>query len=142
MALSDLSFNLDEVPRWGVTKYSLPSANCSRAVLLYLFWAIYKTRNKGTGNGMRGMRGTQYSFNIPENVPEDSGKCSRRFRGMFKKIPENVREDSGKCSRRFRRMLKKISRNLNLDLFFEILLIFYQILQLNCEKAKEYSLCC
>ena len=59
---------------------------------------------------------------------------------MFQKIPGNVREDSGECSRRFRGMLKKILSNLNLDLFCEILLIFYQILQLNCEKIKEYFL--
>ena len=39
---------------------------------------------------------------------------------MFKKIPGKVQEDSGE--------------NLNLDLFCEILLIFYQILQLNCDK--------
>ena len=32
---------------------------------------------------------------IPENLPEDSGECSRSFRGMFKKIPGNVPEDSG-----------------------------------------------
>ena len=57
---------------------------------------------------------------------------------MFQKIPGNVREGSGECSRRFRGMLKKILSNLNLDLFCEILLIFYQILQLNCEKIKEY----
>ena len=33
---------------------------------------------------------------IPGNVPEDSGECSRRFQGMFKKIlgtvPEHSRE--------------------------------------------------
>ena len=32
---------------------------------------------------------------IPENVEEDSGKCSKRFWGIMKKIPGNVREDSG-----------------------------------------------
>ena len=37
-------------------------------------------------------------------------------------------------------MLKKISGNLNLDLFCEILLTFYQILQLNRDKTKEYFL--
>ena len=70
--------------------------------------AIYKTRNTGTGNGMRGM-------SIPENVQEDSGECSTRFRGMLKKIPGNaqqdsgnVRKDSGECSKRFRGILKKI----------------------------------
>ena len=66
--------------------------------------AIYKTRNTGTGNGMRGTRGMFtkipgnlledsgecYYFNIPGNVEEDSGECSRTFRGMFKKIPWNV----------------------------------------------------
>ena len=37
-------------------------------------------------------------------------------------------------------MLKKILGNLNLDLFCEILPVFYQILQLKCEKTKEYFL--
>ena len=84
---------------------------------------------------------------IPGNVPEDSGECFRRFRGVFLNIPGNVAEDSGECSKRFRGMFKKtqemydrIPGNLNLDLFCEILLIFYQILQLNCEKTKEYFL--
>ena len=79
-----------------------------------LYVAIYKTRNTGTGNGMRGMWGTQgiftripgnlldnsgkyYYFNISGNVPEDSGGCSKRFQGMFEEIPGNVQEDSGKC---------------------------------------------
>ena len=59
---------------------------------------------------------------------------------MFKKIPGNVQRDSGECSRGFPGMLNKISGNLNLDLFCEILLIFYQILQLKCEKTKELLL--
>ena len=80
--------------------------------------AIYKTRITGTGNGMRGMRGTRgmftripgnllgdsgecYYFNIPGNVSKDSGECSRRFRRMCEKIPGNVQEDSGEYSRRF-----------------------------------------
>ena len=58
---------------------------------------------------------------IPRNIEEDSGECSRGFRGMFEKIPGNVPEDSGKCSRRFREMFKKIPGNLNLDLLCEIL---------------------
>ena len=74
--------------------------------------AIYKTRNTGTGKGMRGMRGTRGMFTrilgnllqdsgeycyfiIPGNVEEDSGECSKRFRGMFLKIPGNDCEDSG-----------------------------------------------
>ena len=93
------------------------------------FTAIYKTRNTGTGNGMRGTRGMFtripgnlledsgkcYFFNIPDNVQEDSGECSKRFRGMFKKIPGNVQEDSGECSKRFRGMLKKIPGNVQED---------------------------
>ena len=124
--------------------------------------AIYKTRNIGTGNGMRGMRGTRgmftripgnlledsgecYYFNIPGNVPKDSGECSKRFRGMFKKIPGNVRRDSGECLRGFREMFKKIPGDAQEDfgeskfyLFCEILLIFYQILQLKCSKILRY----
>ena len=78
---------------------------------------------------------------IPGHAQQDSGECSKRFQGMLNKIPGNVRKDSGECSERFRGMLKKIPGNLNLDLFCEILLIFYQILQLNCVKTKEYFLC-
>ena len=76
--------------------------------------AIYKTRNTGMGNGMRGMQGTRgmftripgnlledsgesSHFSIPRNVQEDSGECSRRFRGMSLKIPGNVPEDSEEC---------------------------------------------
>ena len=98
----------------------------------YNVLAIYKTRNTGTGNGMRGMRGTRgmftkipgnlledsgecYYFKIPGNVQEDSGECSKRFRGMFQKIPGNVQEDSGECSKRFRGMFKKISGNVQKD---------------------------
>ena len=64
---------------------------------------IYKSRNTGTGNGMRGMQGTRGMFTmIPGNLLEDSWECSHIS------IPGNAREDSGECSRRFRRMLSKI----------------------------------
>ena len=54
--------------------------------------AIYKTRNTGTGNGMRGMRGTWGMFSrIPGNLFEDSGEC------YYIDIPGNVEEDSGEC---------------------------------------------
>ena len=105
---------------------------------------------------MRGMRGTYgmftripgnlledsgefYYFNIPVNVQEHSGEFQQRFLG-FKRILGNAQNYSAECSRRFRGMFKKIPRNLNLDLFFEILLIFYQILRLNCDKTKKYFL--
>ena len=66
--------------------------------------AIYKTRNTGTGNGMRGIQGTRGMFTrIPGNPLEDSGECSHFS------IPGNVREDSGECSRRFRGMFEKIN---------------------------------
>ena len=81
---------------------------------------------------MRGMRGTRGMFiRIPVNllddsgeccyfiilgnVEEDSGKCSRRFRGMFEKIPGNVSEDSGECSRRFRGISQTIPGNVEED---------------------------
>ena len=120
--------------------------------------AIYKTRNTGTGNGMRGMRRTQgmftripgnfledsrecYYFNIPRNVeedsgnvPEDSSECSREFRGMFEKIPRNFQEDSGECSRGFRGMFNP--GNLNFDLFSEMLLIFLSNSAIKLRKSK------
>ena len=81
--------------------------------------AIYKTRNTGTGNRMRGISrsrriftripgnlledsGECYSFNIPGNIQEDSEECSKRLRGMLEEIPWNVQGDSGECCRRFR----------------------------------------
>ena len=103
------------------------------AALVYLILfldilAIFKTRNTGTGNGMRGIQETRgmftripgnpledsgecSHFSIPGNVREDSGECYRRFRVMFQIIPGNVPEDSGECSRRFREMFGKIPEN-------------------------------
>ena len=48
---------------------------------------------------------------IPGNAGEYSGKCSRRFRKMFKKTAGNVQEDSGECYQRFWGMFKKIPGN-------------------------------
>ena len=90
--------------------------------------AIYKIKNRGTGNGMRRIPRTRrmfiripgnlfedsgecYYLKIPGNVEEDSGECSRRFWGMFSKISGNVRKDSRECSRKFRGMLEKIPGN-------------------------------
>ena len=84
--------------------------------------------------------GECYCFNIPGNVRRNSWECSKRFRGMLKKNPGNVQEDSGECSRGSLEIFKRISGNLNLYLFSEILLIFYQILQSKCEKTKKYFL--
>ena len=74
------------------------------------------------GNGMQGTRGMFtripgnlledsgecFHCSIPGNVredsgdvPEDSGKCSSRFRGMLKQIPGNVQKDSGESKFRF-----------------------------------------
>ena len=54
--------------------------------------SIYKTRNTGTGNGMRGMRGTRGMFTkIPGNLLEDSGECH------YFNIAGNVQEHSGEC---------------------------------------------
>ena len=77
---------------------------------------------------------------ISRNAHKHSEEYSKRFQRMLERIPGDVYKDSGECSRRFRRMFKKIPGKLNLDLFCEILLIFYQILQLNWDKTKEYFL--
>ena len=61
---------------------------------------------------------------IPGNVVKDSGECSTRFRGMFTKIPGNVMKDFGECSRRFQGMFRRIPGNPNFDLFLEILACF------------------
>ena len=88
---------------------------------------MYKTRNTGTGNGMRGTRGmggmlysgecrqtfwemlqnipenvAKMSSNIPGNVAKHSGVCHKTFRGMSPNIPGNVTKYSGKCRQTFR----------------------------------------
>ena len=73
----------------------------------------------------------------PDYVKENPGI----LRGMLEKIPGNVTKNSGECSRGFRRMLLKIPGNLNFDLFLETLLVFYQILLLNCFKTMEKNNC-
>ena len=95
--------------------------------IIYKKKAIFKTRNKRTGNGMRWMRGTRgmfigipgnfsedsgkcYYFNIRGNVEEDSGECSKIFQGMLVKIPGNAREDSREYWQRYSRMLKRTER--------------------------------
>ena len=90
------------------------------------------------GECLLGFRGI--SKRIPGNV------IILTFPGMFKKIPRNVRRDSGECSRRFRGMFeripgmfKKIPGNTQED-YGESKFIFYQILQLECRKRKEYFL--
>ena len=76
--------------------------------------------------GTRGMftriPGECYHFNIPGNVREDSVKCVRRFRRMFKKIrgklskiPGNAQDDFGECSKRFRGIFEKIVRHVQGD---------------------------
>ena len=63
-----------------------------RQLHLKTLLAIYKTKNTGTGNGMRGMWGTRGMFTkIPGNLLEDSGEC-HHFN-----IPGNVQEHSGEC---------------------------------------------
>lgn len=49
-----------------------------------------KTRNTGSGNGIRGTQGTREMFSrIPGNLLEDSGEC------YHFNIPLNLQEDSG-----------------------------------------------
>ena len=55
---------------------------------------MYKTRNTGTGNGMRRTReigGMLYS-----------GECCQTFQGMSSNIPGNVAKHSGEYYQRFR----------------------------------------
>ena len=66
------------------------------------------------GNGMWGMQGRQGMFTkIPGNLLEDSREyfhftIPRNSRKDFEEIPRNVREDSGECSRRFWGMFQEI----------------------------------
>ena len=73
--------------------------------------AMYKNRNTGTGNGMRGTQGMGRNVifqgmmpNIPENSPKHSRECPQTFRGMSPNIPGNVAKYSGECHKTFRGM--------------------------------------
>ena len=55
--------------------------------------AMYKTRNTGTGNGMRGTRGMGGMLY--------SGECCQTFRRMPPNIPRNVTKYSGECAQTF-----------------------------------------
>ena len=47
---------------------------------------MYKTRNTGTGDGMRGTQGMRgMSPNIPGNVVKHFGECSQTIQGIFEK---------------------------------------------------------
>ena len=103
---------------WGFSFTRWKLYNLRNPTKLILFKkTIYKTRNIGTGNEMRGMRDTQgmftrgpvnlfeeseewYHFSILRNVGKDSAKCSRisrkfwrRSQKILKKIPGKVEED-------------------------------------------------
>ena len=81
---------------------------------------MYKTRNTGTGNGMRrtrGIRGMLYSgkcrqtlrgmsSNILGNVAKHSGECPQIFRGMSSNIPGNVVKHFGECSQTIQRIFE------------------------------------
>ena len=77
--------------------------------------AMYKTRNTGMGNGMRGTWGIGemlysreccqtfrgMSSNIRGNVTKHSGECRQIFRGMSPNILANVVKNSGEYSKIF-----------------------------------------
>ena len=67
---------------------------------------MYKTRNKGTGNGMRGTRGIGGILY--------SGECRQTFRGMYSNIPRNVFQHSGESHQRFRGISPNIPGNPNI----------------------------
>ena len=71
-------------------------------------------------------------------VLKHCGECCQTFWGMSPNILENVAKHSGECPQKFQGIsFQKIPGNLNFDLFREILLVFCQILLLNCYKTKE-----
>ena len=72
--------------------------------------AMHKTRNTGTGNGMRGTRWIGKCY-IPGNVAKHTVECRQTFRGMSPNIPGNVAKYSGECPQTFRGMSPNIPEN-------------------------------
>ena len=59
---------------------------------------MYKTRNAGMENGMRGTWEKRImSPNIPGNVAKHSGQCPQTLRGMLRNIPGNVAKQQQYC---------------------------------------------
>ena len=73
--------------------------------------AMYKTRNTGTGNGMRGTRWRGECY-IPGNVAQHSEEFIQTFRGISSNIPGNVTKHSGECRQTFRGMSSNIPGNI------------------------------
>ena len=71
---------------------------------------VYKTRNTGTCNGMRGTRGMGGSY-IPGNVAKHWGQCRQTFQGMSLNIPGNVLKLLRECCQAFQGMSPNILRN-------------------------------
>ena len=63
---------------------------CLKSVRSVLPLAMYKNRNTGTGNGIRGTRGMVEMLY--------SGECRQTFRGMSSNILGNVPKHSGEHS--------------------------------------------
>ena len=57
---------------------------------------MYKTRNTGKGNRMRGTQGMGECY-IPENVAKHLGECPKTFRGMLLNIHGNLAKHSAEC---------------------------------------------
>ena len=122
--------------------------------------AMYKNRNTGTRNGIRGTRGIGgmlysgeccqifwgMSLNIPGNVPKYSGECRknsvefrRTFRGMSPNIPGNVTKHSGEYHQRFRRMPTTgwLSNSMVGRLTLDTVLLNYLLFTVDFTMAKK-----
>ena len=117
----------------------------------YLFiQAMYKTRNTGTGNGMRGtrrIRGMLYSgecgqtfrgmsSNIPRNVAKHSRECPQTFRGMSPNIPGNVLKHSGECRQIFRGMSPNIPGKNNI---WHVACSMWHVVKHSVESMKDFG---
>ena len=90
-----------------------------------------KCRDAGDGGILYSGKYCQAFRGMSQNIP---GECRKTFQG-------NVLKHSEECRQTFREMFQD-SLNLNFDLLCQILLIFYQILLLNCYKTKEKTQSC
>ena len=72
---------------------------------------MYKTRNTGTGNGMRGTRGMGRMLYNPGNVAKHSGEFHQIFWGMSPNMSGNVTKHSGECHQIFWGMSPNIPAN-------------------------------
>ena len=104
---------------------------------------MYKTRNTGMGNGMRGTRGIGGML-YSEEGRQTFRECPQTFQGLSSNIPRNVLKYSREYRQTFRGMSQNILGNVAklLSLISECFTVHYVLISSNqSEYLYSFSVC-